>query len=174
MIEIKQIDQDHVTALRLPNEPFPLVGRMQVSRVDDQWQYQVIQSAESSLQTFPDENYQLTQVNQAGFALGAFDNGICVGLAIFENNWTKYLYLSDLKVNRAYRRQGIGQQLLQAAEPLAKTAGYRGIYTIGQDNNVNACQFYLATGFIIGGFNSRGYQYTLQQGKSDIYFYLDF
>lgn len=174
MITIKKINETNAEALQLPNEPFPLLGRMQVSLINDRWAYQIIKITEVSTQTFPDEDYQLNQIEQNGFALGAFVGTECVGLAIFENHWNKYLYLSDLKVKQSYRRQGISRQLLQAAVPLAQSAGYQGIYTIGQDNNLIACQFYLAMGFVIGGFNSRDYQHTLQQGKSDIYFYWDF
>ncbi len=174
MIEIKPITQSNEQALNLPNEPFPLLGRMQVSRSDDQWHYQIVAARKNDQQTFPDENYQLAEVNQNGFALGAFTADVCVGLAIFADHWNQYLYLDDLKVKRSYRRQGISRQMLQAAKNIARTRGYRGIYTIGQDNNLNACQFYLATGFVIGGFNSRDYQGTSQEGKSDIYFYWDF
>ena len=48
-----------------------------------------------------------------------------------------------------------------------------GLYTIGQDNNLNACLFYLSCGFQIGGFDNKVYKGTSQEGKSDILFYLD-
>ena len=39
-------------------------------------------------------------------------------------------------------------------------------------NNLNACLFYIGCGFEIGGLNTRVYEGTKQEGKSDIYFYL--
>ena len=45
--------------------------------------------------------------------------------------------------------------------------------TVGQDNNLSACLFYLHHGFSIGGFDNRSYDGTSQEGKSDIYFYRD-
>jgi hypothetical protein len=47
------------------------------------------------------------------------------------------------------------------------------IYTIGQDNNLSACLFYIKSGFVIGGFNTHVYGGTNQANKSNIYFYLD-
>ena len=35
----------------------------------------------------------------------------------------------------------------------ARNQGMRGVYTIGQDNNLSACLFYLKQGFEIGGFD---------------------
>ena len=42
-----------------------------------------------------------------------------------------------------------------------------------QDNNLDACRFYLAQGFRIGGFDNRVSTGTSQAGKADLYFYLD-
>lgn len=47
------------------------------------------------------------------------------------------------------------------------------VYTIGQDNNLAACLFYLEHGFEIGGFDNRCYRGTSQENKTNIYFYRD-
>ncbi len=49
----------------------------------------------------------------------------------------------------------------------------QGVYTIGQDNNLSACLFYLRNGFEIGGFDNRVYRGTGQEGKANILFYRD-
>lgn len=64
--------------------------------------------------TFPDENYRYAEMQDAVF-LGAYDGVKCVGLAILEPGFFKYMYLSDLKVNSAYRGQGVGRRLMEAA-----------------------------------------------------------
>ena len=79
-----------------------------------------------------------------------------------------------MKVNNRYRKMGVGKALIQKAKTVAQQNGYRGIYTQGQDNNVEACLFYLQTGFVIGGLDTKVYQGTPQEGKKGIYFYLDF
>lgn len=97
----------------------------------------------------------------------------CIGLAILQKDMFKYLYLDDLKVNSAYRKHGIGSKLIAACMNEAKKRKMQGIYTIGQDNNLSACLFYLKNGFEIGGFNNRNYRGTPQENKNDIYFYKD-
>ena len=53
----------------------------------------------------------------------------------------------------------------------ARERGYIGLFTQAQDNNLNACLFYLHTGFEIGGFDNHVYNGTSQEGKADIIFY---
>lgn len=37
MLEVREIHEARRADIRLPNEPFALFGRMEVSRVDGQW-----------------------------------------------------------------------------------------------------------------------------------------
>jgi ribosomal protein S18 acetylase RimI-like enzyme len=173
-IEIKRIDATNQEALRLPNEAFPLFGRLVVERVGGAWQQHEELFSERTTQTFPDENYQLADIDAAGFALGAFSEGKCVGLATFEDHWNKYLYLDDLKVNQALRGQRVATQLLDAAGKIAREHGCHGLTTICQDNNLGANRFYLHYGFKIGGLNTEDYHFTSQNGKFDIYYYYNF
>ncbi|WP_051006516.1 GNAT family N-acetyltransferase, partial [Liquorilactobacillus vini] len=172
MIRIERITPNNQVALKLPNEPFALFGRLMVSRIDGKWQFhEVLFDNSKQTQTFPNEKYDLAVIEQNGFALGAFAGKTCVGLAIFENRWNHYLYLSDLKVVAAYRRKKIASQLMDKATKLAKENDMRGLTTIAQDNNLGANRFYLHYGFEIGGLNTKNYQFTKQKGKADIYYY---
>ena len=63
--------------------------------------------------------------------------------------------------------------LIREALRVAQTRNYNGIYAICQDNNLDACRFYLGTGFAIGGFDNRIYRGTNQADKANIFFYLD-
>lgn len=175
MMEIKRITKEDEADIRIPNEPFPLFGRMSPSFSDGHWRYTIETLPENEVgeMRFPDENYDFDQMSDCVF-FGAYDGEKCIGLAIFQREWHKYLYLYDLKVNADYRGQGVAKRLLEKGKALAATEGYRGLYTIGQDNNLAACKFYIKTGFSIGGFNNHVYNGTSQEGKADIYFYLDF
>ena len=173
MIEIRPIGEANKQDINLPNEPFSLFGRMIPSYTDRHWDYTVERFETVSEMCFPDENYNYAEMVKDCSFLGAYDSGTCVGLAILQRPFFKYLYLYDLKVNRAYRGQGVGKLLIEAAKQAAAEGGYRGVYTVGQDNNLGACLFYIKNGFRIGGFDTEVYQGTRQEGKADIYFYLD-
>ena len=40
MIEVREITATHKADINIPNEPFALFGRMEVSRADGQWSHQ--------------------------------------------------------------------------------------------------------------------------------------
>jgi len=176
MIEIKRIDEVTKNDINIPNEAFSLWGKMIPTYDGNKWAYTTEKFEESKVSEmkFPDENYNFDLQKKAFFFVGAYkESGECVGLAIYKHDWLKYLYLEDLKVYKAYRGKGIGKLLLVEGKKIAAENGYRGIYTIGQDNNLSACLFYIKSGFSIGGFNTHSYGWTNQAEKSNIYFYLD-
>ena len=175
MIEARIIDAAHQADVNIPNQPFPLWGRMVVSRQNDQWSHTVekLPANEIGEMCFPDEDYDFDEMSRDHTFIGAYDGETCVGLAIMQDYFFKYMYLLDLKVDGAYRGQGVGEILIEKAKKVARDKGYRGIYTQGQDNNVSACLFYLKRGFRIGGMDTEVYNGTSQEGKADILFYLD-
>lgn len=173
-ITYQQITTANAAALRLPNEPFARFGQFVVTRDAAGWHHHEVLANATSPQTFPDEDYQLAAITAHGFAIGAFAGVTCIGLAIFADQWTHYVYLDDLKVNAAYRRQGVGHGLLDAARPLAMARGSRGMTTIAQGSNIAANRFYLKYGFAIGGYNTQDYAFTSQRGDADVYYYLRF
>lgn len=175
MTEIRIIDESHKSDINIPNEPFLLVGKMILSYVNEQWDYEVryFEEADRTEMCFPDENYDYDKMKKDCVFVGAYENGRCVGVAILQDAWFKYMYLYDLKVSREYRRKGVAAALVRKAKEICKARNYAGIYTLGQDNNLAACLFYIETGFHIGGLDTNVYQGTNQEGKADIVFYLD-
>ena len=173
MIEIRLLTEKDEAAVRLPNEAFSLFGRLQVSHDETGWHATEERFSPEDVKelTFPDENYEIEKVLKEGLAVGAFDGKNCVGVAIFTHDWLKYLYLSDLKVASAYRGQGIAEKMLALGLKKAKEKGYAGIWTIGQDNNLAACRFYLKMGFEIGGLDTLIYRHTKQADKANVHFY---
>ena len=176
MLEIRAIDETRKADINIPNEPFPLFGRMVPSYIDEKWGHTEIlfEEKDASEMCFPDENYDYDAMKQAHVVLGAYDGDQCVGLAILRDAIFYYMYLYDLKVSGAYRNQGVGRMLIEKAKEVCAARGYRGIYCQGQDSNLGACRFYLKAGFHIGGLDTNVYKGTKQEGKSDILFYLDF
>ena len=172
-IEVRVINKDHSADIRLLNQPFPLFGRMIPSYENEQWSHKTELFSEVSEMCFPDENYDFDTLSKNSVFVGAYDGDTCVGLAILQQAWFKYMYLYDLKVNRDYRRMKVGTMLVEKMKEIARENHYNGIYTVGQDNNLAACNFYIKSGFVIGGLDTKVYQGTSQQGKKDIIFYLD-
>lgn len=172
-MEIRLIDEEHAADINIPNEPFPLKGRMMVSFNGETWAHteKLLPPEQVEEMTFPDENYQYQEMKDYVF-IGAYAGEECVGLAILTPVFNPCLFLYDLKVRRKMRGRGIGRQLIMAAYRYAVTNGYAGLYTVGQDNNLNACLFYLACGFEIGGLDTKIYENTKQSGKYDIIFYM--
>ncbi len=173
MIEIKIIDSAHQADINIPNQPFPIFGRMVPSYVDKSWSYTVERFEQETEMCFPDECYDYDEMSNNTVFIGAYDNDVCVGLAIIQDGFFKYMYLYDLKVDSNYRHMGIAKQLIDKAKETAISKGCKGIYTIGQDNNLAACRFYIKSGFRIGGLDTEVYKGTVQEGKADIIFYLD-
>lgn len=175
MIEIKVIGEEQKADIRLKNEPFPLWGKLVPSLRNGVWDYSVEEwpKEERKELCFPDEDYDFDEMKENYRFVGAYEDGVCVGLAVLKRGFFKYLYVDDLKVNRACRGRGIGRRLLEKADEVAKELGYRGLSLTAQDNNLSACLFYLAAGFRIGGFDTEVYRGTNQAEKADIIFYRD-
>lgn len=175
MIEIKVVDKVHKDDINIPNEPFAVWGRMIPSYTGEKWGYTVdrFDPRDVSEMCFPDEGYDYAEMSGNTVFIGAYDGDACVGLAIMQDAFFKYMYLYDFKVNKKYRKQGVGSRLIEKAKEIAVMKGYRGIYTQGQDNNLSACLFYVKNGFHIGGLDTDVYKGTKQEGKADILFYLD-
>lgn len=175
MITVRVIGPRRREDINLKNHPFPLFGRLLPSYRDGKWAYteQLFPPGEVTEMTFPDEDYDYDAMSERSVFLGAYDGDACVGLAILQQGFFKYMYLYDLKVDPAYRGRGVGTLLIEKAKEPAVERGYRGLYTQGQDNNLAACRFYLKTGFVIGGLDTHVYQGTSQEGKKDILFYCD-
>ncbi len=171
MMEIRKIDAAHAPDLNLKNDPFPLNGRVIPALCDGKWTYRVESWESDETQTFPEDQYDFEELSRDGVAFGAYEDGVCVGLAVCRRGFFRYDYLENLKVSRAARRKGVGKALIRVCLDEAKANGLLGIYLQAQDNNPGACLFYLHCGFEIGGFDNRVYEGTAQAGKADIFFY---
>ncbi len=173
MTQVFRIDPARQESLCFPQEPFEMPGRLIPSLRDGVWSWREELVADPKTMCFPLETLDLLEINRDGAAFGAYIDGECVGLAVYRKGFFAYLYLQSLSVLRKSRGQGVGKALLEAGKRYARDNGYRGIYLQAQDDNLNACRFYLHCGFEIGGFDNRIYTGSKQEGKADILFYMD-
>lgn len=170
-VDYRPITAENKQDLNLPNEAFEIIGKLIPSLKDGFWQYETQLFNEVKTMCFPEEHYNFESMTQDFFTIGAYLGQKCVGLAILQHHMFKYLYLYDLKVCGEHRHLGIGSGLITASKKVARELGYLGIYTVAQDNNLNACLFYLKNGLEIGGVNTHVYKGTSQSEKVNIYFY---
>ena len=56
MIEIRVIDREHKEDINIPNQPFPLFGKMIPGCANGIWSYTIEKVADKSEMCFPDEN----------------------------------------------------------------------------------------------------------------------
>ena len=171
-MEIRIINENFEKDINIPNQPFKIRGRLLVSFVNNKWEYkeEVFKEDKVKEMTFPDENYDFEKMNDYVF-IGAYENNTCIGLAILIETFNSCLFLYDLKVNKLMRGKGVGKKLIDYSYKYALDHNYPGLHTIAQDNNLDACLFYLSCGFEIGGLDTKTYEKTKQAGKYDIYFY---
>lgn len=175
MITVRIITEAHKADINLKNQPFKLFGLLLPSYNNGKWDYTQLRFPAENIteMCFPDEDYDFEEMSQNSIFLGAYDGDACVGLAVLQQDFFKYMYLYDLKVEPSFRGKGVGAMLIKRAKEIAAEQGYRGLYTQGQDNNLGACLFYLKMGFEIGGLNTNVYKGTPQEHKKDIFFYCD-
>lgn len=172
-MEIRKITRENAGDLLLKNEPFSMPGKFIPELRDGVWSYRTARFERVRTMCFPDEVYDFEKITQKGCALGAYGGSVCVGLIVLEDRFWKYMHVHDQKVSAAARGKGAGRALVRAALEEVRRRDYRGVYLEAQDSNLNACLFYLKTGFVIGGFDNHLYTGTSQEGKADILFYLD-
>ena len=72
--------------------------------------------------------------------------------------WSNRLRVTELWIDDAYRRQGIGTALMDMAVKRARDEKRRAIMLETQSRNENAIAFYLTYGFKLIGFNACEYQ----------------
>jgi ribosomal protein S18 acetylase RimI-like enzyme len=91
------------------------------------------------------------------FAVAECD-GRAVGLAmIMVPSWTDAGEITDLAVDRAYRRRGAGRALVDDAVAYARSRRLRSLWVEPRSDNAGAVEFYLRLGFRLSGFNDRMY-----------------
>ena len=122
MIEIRTIDEKHKQDINIPNEPFPLYGRMIPSYINEQWQYEIVHFGKGDIDKmcFPDENYDYDAMRNNHVFIGAYDGEKCIGLAILRDEWMKYMYLYDLKQQKTTAIRASRMHLLKSQKRLAK------------------------------------------------------
>ena len=92
-------------------------------------------------------------------AWGIINNGrIVAAIETAVEEWSNRLRVTELWIDDAYRRKGIGTALMDIAIQRAKDEKRRAIMLETQSRNEGAIAFYLAYGFSLIGFDACAYR----------------
>lgn len=93
-----------------------------------------------------------------GGSFASFDDERCVAIAVTScERWNKTLTIWELAVDKNYRKQGIGKQLMERVFEYAQESQMRSVFLETQTNDVSAIRFYEKMGFEIAGFDDAYY-----------------
>ena len=92
-------------------------------------------------------------------AWGIVENGrLVAAIETAVEEWSNRLMVTELWIDKAYRRKGIATALMDIAVQRAKSEKRRAIKLETQSRNEGAISFYLAYGFTLIGFDACAYQ----------------
>lgn len=75
----------------------------------------------------------------------------CVGQIRLVKDWNRFAYIENIAVRKSFRKKGVSQLLLKAAQAWAQGQSLNGLSLEAQNDNVIACRFYANQGFELGG-----------------------
>lgn len=171
-IEILLLDEAHLSDINRCNGEFWIDSRLSLNCADGSIHYDIVPVEPRVKKRYPAEGRDLSlyfdQPERAIFL--AYLDGTIAGQIILRKNWNAYGYIEDITVDSAFRRQGIGRQLLAQAVDWARERALPGLMLETQDVNVAACRLYSACGFSLGGFDRNLYT-GLDPNSSEIALY---
>ena len=134
---------------------------VEINHTDNNFQVSFIRkSFETPYEKLPDDSDKLFQPWwEDAKAWGIIDNDKLI--AVIETSlegWSNRLRVTELWIDNAYRRMGIGRALMNIAMNRAKEEKRRALILETQSCNVGAIDFYLAYGFTLIGFDGCCYQ----------------
>lgn len=103
----------------------------------------------------PEEDFDRALQGDSSTILGALDEGVLVATAMVGHDghrgWVYYLAVAESR-----RRTGLGKLMMSAAEGWVRRNGIPKIQLMVRDDNVNARDFYLHTGYERSGVTVYG------------------
>lgn len=101
---------------------------------------------------------------------------LLAAIELCQESWSNRMRVTNIYVDPALRRKGIGSRLMDLAKTKAREHGNRGVILETQTSNVPAIDFYKSQGFQIGGFDRTCYgndDVERREVRLELYFPLD-
>lgn len=172
---IKKLDEATICFLPHMHQPFDVIGRLIPMYDGKKWSYREVLCDEHRQKRYEDdrivpEDY-LGDDKRVMFL--AVSNDVCVGSIRVGTNWCGNGVIEDLAVDAQYRQMGIGKKLMDSAVAWCRDHRIDTITLETQDNNLQACRFYLKYGFTLCGINTQKYvSFAKYKDETALYFSL--
>jgi GNAT superfamily N-acetyltransferase len=109
--------------------------------------------------------------------LVAETNGHIIGLLEVEpSSWRAVGWIWNVLVDSEHRRRGLGRGFIERASAWGRQRGLWALVAEAKTNNVAACRFYSAMGFVAGGVDDHYYRYCHDPRAAEevaIFWYLE-
>lgn len=176
---IKRLTKDNLSDLHTANQPFDIIGRLEITFQDGAWQSREALFETAAKKQYPDyDGAEASDYADAKdrAAFLAYENGECVGQILLCRAWNRYAHIEDLSVASAWRGKGIGKALFEQAIGWAKEQSLCGLSLESQDNNILAARFFAKMGMHIGAVNTMLYHHmgAPYNTETAVFWYLDF
>jgi streptothricin acetyltransferase len=175
-IQIHEINKKNQSQINQCDNSFLVENKLQLHIVNEEIYYSIV-PAGAFMKRYPPEklDYSGYVDNREKTIFFASVDEQPAGQIFMRKNWNGYVYVEDIAVDTRFRRQGIGQRLMEQAVDWAKLKSLPGIMLETSNINVAACQFYERIGFKLGGFDRYLYQ-AVMPGTEEValYWYLIF
>ena len=108
---------------------------------------------------YPDKLYEEHWPDARAF--GILKDGVLIGaVEVCPEDWSNRMRVTELWVDDAWHKQGLGHALLERAKQEAQAQRRRAVILETQSCNVNAIGFYLHEGFTLIGMDTCCYSNT--------------
>lgn len=163
-MEIRFIDEKHAADINIPNEPFPIRGRMVITYNGDRWEHteKLLPSEQIEEMTFPDEIMEEVLIDDnmvfdidnlkgflndtSSFGFIAKENNKIIGFAycytLLRPDGKTMFYLHSIGMLPNYQDKGYGSKLLSFIKEYSKEIGCSEMFLITDKGNPRACHVY--------------------------------
>lgn len=172
--EIVKLNEATARFLPHAHQPFDIIGRFIPIYDGEKWTYKEILCNENRQKTYKDEIIDPKDYidNKKKAVFLAVRNSLCIGAVLVSTDWRGEGYIEDLAVDSECRRLGVGKKLMDSAVSWCREHRLNIITLETQDNNLQACRFYIKYGFMLCGVDTKLYALTEYEDEAALYFYM--
>lgn len=158
-ITIREMNRDNLQDVNKCDGTFTVDSKLVLHAADGVISYSVA-SVEpyQKRYVFEEKDYPSYIANPDKTIYFAYIDGQLAGQIDISKHWNAYAWIDDFFVDVHFRRQGVGQAMMQKAVDWAKVRNLPGMMLETQDVNVQACRFYENFGFRLYGFDTYLYK----------------